>query len=105
MHLRPVMPPLEPHASSIRLLTHTNTSSSPACPQIYLEPIGVRHYARWLSSAVFLRTIGILGAIVLSFTLAYTSGGIWLKAKTLYEQPGVTFNYGMLVILEVRWTP
>eukprot|EP00873_Tetraselmis_striata_P022312 jgi/Tetstr1/442576/TSEL_030673.t1 len=68
--------------------------------QIYQEPLALRHYAPVLSFAAWLRLLGLAGGIVLSYTIAYTTGGFWLKTDTLYEQPVVHFGYGMVVVLE-----
>uniref|UniRef100_A0A6U1ERU7 Transmembrane protein 231 n=1 Tax=Tetraselmis chuii TaxID=63592 RepID=A0A6U1ERU7_9CHLO len=68
--------------------------------QIYQEKLVLRHYAHLLSIASWLRLLGLLGALVLSYTIAFTTGGFWLKTNTVYEQPRVSFGYGMIVVLE-----
>jgi len=68
--------------------------------KVYLEPLGIRHYARISSSTFFLKSIGIVSTLVLGYAVTYLSDGMWFKTKVVYEQPEVHLGYGMTMILE-----
>ena len=70
--------------------------------QVYAEPLRRRHYASaWASAAAWYRFLGIVGAIVLSYIIAYSTGAFWSKYAFYYEQPAVRFTHDALLVVEV----
>ncbi|GMH33257.1 hypothetical protein BSKO_01091 [Bryopsis sp. KO-2023] len=68
--------------------------------QVYAEPYLRRHYSRRTSCAYCTRVIGHLGTLVLSFVIAYNTGGFWTKTVFEVERPKVAFTYDALLVLE-----
>lgn len=71
-------------------------------PQVYQEPLCRRHHSSLWSSAALFRAVSFVLAVVLSFLLAYTTGGFWRKVGQDVSQPAVHYSGDALLILEVR---
>jgi Transmembrane protein 231 len=83
-------------------MQHTDVQNADPCMQVYKEPFCRRHHASVLSFAVALRVVGYLGCIVLSYTLAYATGEMWMRRKVISTQPDVHFAYRALAFFSVR---
>lgn len=71
-------------------------------PQVYQEPLCRRHHSSLWSSAALFRAVSFVLAVVLSFLLAYATGGFWRKIGQDVSQPAVHYSGDALLILEVR---
>lgn len=71
------------------------------CLQVYREPLCRRHYSSIISSAALFRAVSFILAVVLSFLLAYATGGFWKKVGQEVLQPKVHHTGDGLLILEV----
>jgi hypothetical protein len=80
---------------------HSFTHRVLLCAQVYREPLCRRHYSSILSSAALFRAISFILAVVLSFLLAYATGGFWKKVGSEVIQPKVHYSGDGLLILEV----
>lgn len=79
-------------------MTLLNTSSL----QVYQEPLCKRHYASLASPAAAFRVLACVLAVVISFLLAFATGGFWKKINHEVVQPTVHYTGDALMILEVR---
>eukprot|EP00879_Flechtneria_rotunda_P010982 GHRR01011475.1.p1 GENE.GHRR01011475.1~~GHRR01011475.1.p1 ORF type:complete len:315 (+),score=105.62 GHRR01011475.1:284-1228(+) len=68
--------------------------------QVYQEPICRRHYACIASAAVTFRVTAVVAAVILSFLLAFSTGGFWQKLGHEVVQPVVHYSGDALMILE-----
>ena len=68
--------------------------------QVYREPLAARHHAPLLSFPALLRAAGLVCAVVVSAAVAFNTGGMWVKARTHYEQPAVKYLHDLVVVLE-----
>jgi hypothetical protein len=69
---------------------------------VYRQPLCRRHFASVVSPAALVRVACLLAAVVLSFLLAYATGGFWRKVVHDVAQPTVHYSGDGLMILEVR---
>lgn len=69
--------------------------------QVYAEPLSRRHFAGAASPAAALRGGLLVGSVVLSFLLAYATGGFWPKTAWELEQPLVHYSGDGLAVFEV----
>lgn len=70
--------------------------------QVYKEPLCRRHHSSVLSTAALYRAASFILAVVLSFLVAYATGGFWKKTGQAVIQPTVHYSGDGLLILEVR---
>lgn len=68
--------------------------------QVYQEALCRRHYSSILSAAALFRLVSFVLAVVLSFLLAYATGGFWKKVGHEVVQPTVHYSGDGLLILE-----
>ena len=68
--------------------------------QVYREPLAARHHAPLLSFPALLRAAGLVCAVLVSAAVAFNTGGMWVKARTHYEQPAVKYLHDLVVVLE-----
>lgn len=68
---------------------------------MYQETLCRRHYSSILSAAALFRIVSFVLAVVLSFLLAYATGGFWKKVGQDVVQPTVHYSGDGLLILEV----
>jgi hypothetical protein len=68
---------------------------------VYQEPLCRRHHSSICSSAALFRAVSFILAVVLSFLLAYATGGFWKKVGLEVSQPTVHYSGDGLLILEV----
>eukprot|EP00877_Chromochloris_zofingiensis_P012890 jgi/Chrzof1/7855/Cz02g38290.t1 len=68
--------------------------------QVYQEPICRRQYNGILSAALIFRVVLFIASVVLSFLIAYGTGGFWKKIGVDVEQPTVHYSGDGLAILE-----
>lgn len=68
---------------------------------MYQEALCRRHYSSILSAAALFRLVSFVLAVVLSFLLAYATGGFWKKVGHEVVQPTVHYSGDGLLILEV----
>lgn len=69
---------------------------------MYQQPLCKRHHSGLLSAAALFRVAAWGGAVVLSFLLAYSTGGFWPKVGQEVAQPLVHYSGDALLVLEVR---
>lgn len=53
-------------------------------------------------ACVCLRTLRAVVSLILSFIIALTTGGLWVKTHTYVTQPSVRFKYDLLLVLETN---
>lgn len=70
--------------------------------QVYQQPLCRRHHSSILSAAVLFKAVSFILTVVLSFLLAYATGGFWKKTGLDVTQPLVHYSGDSLLILEVR---
>lgn len=73
--------------------------------QVYQEALCRRHHSSICSSAAVFRAVSFVLAVVLSFLVAYATGGFWKKVGQEVIQPAVHYSGDGLLILEVSAQP
>ena len=66
---------------------------------LYSEPLQKRYEAPLASPASCIVLALVTGLIVVPFIVAYALGGFWLKENMFFEQPAVTFEKDIVMIL------
>jgi hypothetical protein len=67
---------------------------------VYQEPLCRRHFGSVLSAAALFRVGTFVAAVVLSFMMAFATGGFWKKVSHDVSQPLVHYSGDALLILE-----